>query len=66
MKTQEEMILDYLKEHGSITSMQAFQRLGITRLSARVYDLRDHGHNVVTETVTKNGKRYAAYKLYDE
>lgn len=38
--TQAEKILKHLRERGSITSMEAFQMYGITRLSARICDLR--------------------------
>lgn len=33
-------IIRYIKDFGSITTMQAFQDLGITRLSGRIYDLK--------------------------
>lgn len=32
-------IIRYIKDFGSITTMQAFQDLGITRLSGRIYGL---------------------------
>lgn len=41
--TQEQKILKHLCERGGITSMEAFQMYGITRLSARICDLRRHG-----------------------
>lgn len=41
--TQAEKILKHLRERGSITSMEAFQLYGITRLSARICDLRRQG-----------------------
>ena len=47
--TQNEQVLDYIKSTGSITAMEAFKELGITRLSARVYDLRKAGVNIVQE-----------------
>ena len=65
--TQCEMVLDYMEKNGSISSMQAFT-LGITRLSGRIYDLREKGHvieNIRKETVNRYGKRvhYDEYKL---
>ena len=36
----EQRVVDYMLAHGSITSMEAFQNLGETRLSARIFDLR--------------------------
>lgn len=41
--TQEQKILKHLCERGGITSMEAFQMYGITRLSARICDLRRQG-----------------------
>lgn len=38
--TQKEAVLMTLRERGSITSWEAFQDWGITRLSAIIYDLR--------------------------
>lgn len=66
--TQNEMVLDYMEQNGSITSMQAFESLGITRLSGRIYELREKGHiieNIRRETTNRYGKRvhYDEYKL---
>ena len=41
--TQRERILDYMKEFGSISSLEAFKDLGITRLSARIHELERQG-----------------------
>ena len=41
--TQRERILDYMKEFGSISSMEAFRDLGITRLAARIHELERQG-----------------------
>lgn len=57
--SQERMVLDWLEEHGSITSMEAFTELGITRLSGRILRLRRAGHDI--ETVMVSGTtRYGA------
>lgn len=37
--TQQERILDYIDRHGSITPMDAFLDLGITKLATRVSEL---------------------------
>lgn len=39
-KTKE--VLNYLKEKGSITSMEAINEFGATRLSAIIFNLRKH------------------------
>lgn len=66
--TQNEMVLDYMERHGSISSWQAFINLGISRLSGRIFDLRSQGHiieNKRIETTNRYGKRvhYDEYKL---
>lgn len=43
-------VIDYIKKHGSITTMQAFG-LGITRLASRVHDIRQFGITVNREMV---------------
>ena len=65
--TQCEKVLKHMREHGSISTIEAFTEYGITRLSARVWDLRNDGVEIESEMVTK--KRggttvtYAVYKL---
>ena len=39
MTSQKEEILEYIKKHGSITSYEAYQKLGITQLGARLDNL---------------------------
>lgn len=50
--TQNEKVLNHMKQFGSITSMDAFMRYHITRLSARIWDLRAAGHVIDTDDVT--------------
>lgn len=66
--TQNEAVLKHLKTEGSITSMEAFEKYGITRLSARISNLREMGVPIVTKFITvKNrygGKTsFAEYRL---
>ncbi len=68
--TQNEQVLQYLQEKGEITTFTAFTDLGITRLSARVYDLWKDGHNIKGERINykaKDGKakHYDKYTLGD-
>ena len=37
--TQKEAVIQYVKDFGSISSMEAFKDLGITRLAARIYEI---------------------------
>lgn len=40
------MILLYLKEHGSITALDAIREFGCMRLAARISDLRERGYDI--------------------
>lgn len=40
---QRAQVLDYLKRNGKITSMEAIELFGCTRLSGRIHDLRTEG-----------------------
>lgn len=63
-KTQEQKVLEHLKKYKrGITSMQAFQKYGITRLSAKIFNLRHMGYNIITIRETKDGNSYGRYML---
>ena len=66
--TQREAIIQYIKDFGSITPMQAFADLGITKLATRISEMRRAGMEFRIEMVhVKNryGKSvsYAKYSL---
>ena len=62
--TQNEVVLNHIKQNGEITSLEAFELYQITRLSGRIHDLRREGHNIITEKrKAKNGAMYAVYRL---
>lgn len=48
--TQNERILDYIEEFGSITQLEALRDLGVMRLASRISDLRRKGYNIVSKT----------------
>lgn len=71
MKGSKPRIIEYMKKHGGITSQDAFRESGITRLSARIKDLRDMGYDIRTlmiEGVNRYGEsvRYGKYVLRGE
>lgn len=43
MKPQHERILAFIESHGSITPMDAFSELGITKLSTRIGEMIESG-----------------------
>lgn len=66
--TQREAIINYIEDFGSITPMQAFADLGITKLATRISEMRKDGMKFKIEMVsTKNryGKsvNYAKYSF---
>lgn len=65
--TQNYKILKHLLEHDSITTFDAFSKYGITRLSGRIYDLKDLGVNIDSTIVYKKVKgnpvHYAVYTV---
>lgn len=67
MEAQERMILNHMREHKSITALEALNEYRCFRLAARINDLRKLGHNIITEMVeTEYGKRVAEYYLINE
>lgn len=60
------MVLDHLRT-GPITPRQALDLYGIFRLGARIYDLRQAGHHIITMMIkNENGNMYAEYHLLQQ
>ena len=68
-KSQKSEILRYLQTHKrGITSLQAIELFGATRLSDIIFRLRKEGHDIRKEMITKKNRyghvtTYACYKL---
>ena len=61
-------VVEYMKNNNGITSQDAFRELGITRLSARIKELRDIGYDISTIMVDGTNRfgepvRYGLYRL---
>jgi hypothetical protein len=56
-------ILEYLKEGHSITQLEATRMWDITRLAARISDLRRRGYDIVSEKVGKGFGSFVRYHL---
>lgn len=54
-KTQQR-VFNYMLDFGSITTLQACNDLGETRLSARIYELKDKGVNISYEWITVSNR----------
>ena len=60
MLSQKNQVLMHFKKHKSITSWQAIQKYGITRLAAVICDLKGT-HNIIATIETAEGQRWARY-----
>lgn len=61
-QSQNARILAFLQNGGRITSLEALEKFGCLRLSARIKDLRDRGYAVCDEFITvPSGKRVKQY-----
>lgn len=70
-KGQKEIVLNHLKEFGSITSWTAIQEYGITRLSDVILRLRREGYDIITKTQSGKDRRgksssYAKYVFLEQ
>jgi hypothetical protein len=50
-ETQRQAVLAYLLQHGSITTLYARNTLFIMGIAARIFELKERGHNIVTYMV---------------
>lgn len=70
MSSQINDILYHLKSGKPITSMQAYELYGCTRLPSRIFDLREMGYNITSITRKEinrygNVSSFAEYRLVD-
>lgn len=66
--TQTDRVLDYLKQFGSITALEALRDLGIMHLSSRITELRQKGYPVERDMIEVKNRfgeitRVARYKV---
>ena len=67
-QTQCDQILAWLKASNPITPLEALQRFSCMRLGARIYDLREAGHDIIKSTITVKNRdgeecRVAEYRM---
>lgn len=68
VKSQKSEVLKYMKTHRGISSRQAFDKFGATRLSDIIFRLRSEGYLIETEQMTTKNRyghvtNYAFYRL---
>jgi hypothetical protein len=54
--TQAQRVLDYIKEFGSITQLEALRDIGVMRLASRVSELKKSGHKIVGEVISVSNR----------
>lgn len=67
--TQVDKILEHLKQR-PITSMEAFENYGVTRLSDKIFILRNRGYEIESEPIKGTNRfggsvTYCRYRLKD-
>lgn len=69
-RTQTDQVLDYLRNTGPLDQFTAKDELGVLRLGARIWDLKQRGYAIRTELVEApteyGGSRIAQYSLLRE
>lgn len=65
---QNDVIMEHLRRHGSITPAEAYDNYGIMRLGARIWDLKQGGVGIITQRedgMNRIGKKchWARYTL---
>jgi hypothetical protein len=63
--TQKQQVLSHLRSRGSLTTLTAFKRYAICRLSERIRELDRDGHLINRAAIRRNGRRYMAYSLVE-
>jgi len=53
---QRQRIINYIREFGSITSLEAYKDLGITQLATRISELKEQGYEFTDEWITKKNR----------
>jgi len=54
--TQAKRVLDYMRDFGGITQLEALHDIGCMRLASRISELRKQGHKIESERVTVNNR----------
>lgn len=62
--SQNTQVLDWLTKGNTITQMEATARWRMTRLGARIKDLRERGHAIHTELVDSGHAGFGRYARY--
>lgn len=66
---QKERIINYMKTNGSITPMEAFSELGVTKLATRISEMTREGIEVDRQMIKGKNRynesvKYMEYRLH--
>jgi hypothetical protein len=61
--TQNERLLDHLKNNHSVQPLEALQDLGIYRLAARIHDLKQNGHWIEKKIVEVSNRYGEVFRV---
>ena len=69
--TQCQRIIDYMRQFGAISTLEAFNDLGVARLASRIHDLKAQGYNITSSIgIAKNryGEtvHFSVYRLIED
>lgn len=64
-------IIEYMQVFGSISTLEAFNDLGVARLASRIHDLKGMGYDIVSETKSARNRfgektYFKVYRLAEE
>lgn len=64
--TQCQRILDYMRDFVSISTLEAFNDLGVARLASRIHDLKTRGYTIISTTRTSKNRygESVSFKVY--
>lgn len=70
-KSQKQLVLEHLERGFSITSLEAWEKYGCSRLACIIHNLRKEGYDIEREMVCSKTKlghdaTYAVYRLKKE
>lgn len=66
MVDKQGMVLARLKEHGSITQLEAIDLCMATRLSSIIQRFRTKGMNIISDWETDGESRWVRYRLVED
>ena len=69
--TQCQRILDYIRRFGAISTLEAYNDLGVTRLASRIHNLKEQGYNIVSSMGTAKNRygetvHFSIYRLKED